>query len=127
MRTGFPTFQTFIDQLSTRKLSASARFAANLPKYPTDVASSLGFKKGGETGLPKMMIRGESIANAKLAHDSETDAIGEGPLFVAMFAEPTGSGVKTCRINPFQAEHLAAFDCVQKIYGSPMAVAHQQQ
>jgi hypothetical protein len=28
----------------------------------------LGFKERNETGLPKMMIRGESIANAELAH-----------------------------------------------------------
>jgi hypothetical protein len=40
----------------------------------------LGFEQRSETGLPKMMIRGKSIANAELAHDSETDAIGKGPL-----------------------------------------------
>ena len=54
----------------------------------------LGFKERNETGLPKMMIRGESIANAELAHDSETDAIGKGPLVVAMLAKPGGGGVK---------------------------------
>ena len=57
----------------------------------------LDFKERSETGLPKMMIRGKSIANAELAHDSETDAIGKGPLFIAMLAKPGGCIVKTCR------------------------------
>ena len=47
-----------------------------------------GFKERSESGLPKMMIRGKSIANTELAHDSETDAIGKGPLFGAMLAKP---------------------------------------
>ena len=74
-----------------------------------------------------MMIRGESIANAQLAHDSETDAIGEGPLFIAMLAKPVSGGVETCRINPFQAERLAAFDRIKKVRSGPMTVARQQQ
>ena len=73
------------------------------------------------------MICRESIANAQLVHDSETDAIGEGPLLVAMFAERDSGGVKTCRINPFQAKRLAAFDRTKKINGGPMTVTHQQQ
>ena len=73
------------------------------------------------------MIRRESVSNAELAHYSETDAIGEGPLFVAMLAEPVSGGVKTCRINPFQTERLAAFDRVEKVRGGPMTVACQQQ
>ena len=35
--------------------------------------------------------------------------------------------MKTARIDPFQAECLAAFDGIKKIHGSPMTVAHQQQ
>ena len=74
-----------------------------------------------------MMIRRESVSNAELAHHSETDAIGEGPLFVAMPAEPVSGGVKTCRINPFQTERLAAFDRIKKIHRGPMTVARQKQ
>ena len=61
----------------------------NSLEFPAALSSSLGFKNGMKTGLAKMMIRGESVANVQLAHDSETDAIGEGPLFVGMFAKPS--------------------------------------
>ena len=99
----------------------------NMLHFPAVLVSPLGFNKGSETGLPKMMIRSKSVANAQLAHDSETDAIGEGPLFVAMFSEPVSSSVKTRRINPFHAECLTAFDCIKKIRCRAMTVAHQQQ
>jgi hypothetical protein len=74
-----------------------------------------------------MMIRGESIANAQLAHYSETDAIGEGPLFIAMLAKPVSGGVETFRINPFEAERLTTFNRVKKVRSGSITVAHQQQ
>jgi hypothetical protein len=37
-----------------------------------------------------MMVRRERIPNPELMHHSETDAIGKGPLFVAMLAKPGG-------------------------------------
>ena len=74
-----------------------------------------------------MMVRRERIPNPELVHHSETDAIGKRPLFVAMLAKPGGCGVKTCRINPFQAERLAAFDRIKEVRSGPMTVARQQQ
>ena len=96
-------------------------------KRPNGFKPSLGFKKRNKAGLPEMTIRRESIANPELAHDSETDAVGEGPLFVAMFAKQAGGGVETCRFNPLQAERLAAFDRIKKVRGGPMTMARQQQ
>ena len=73
------------------------------------------------------MVRRERIPNPELVHHSETDAIGKRPLFVAMLAKPGGCGVKTCRINPFEAERLTTFNRVKKVRGGSMTVAHQQQ
>ena len=73
------------------------------------------------------MICRKSFANPELVHDSETDAIGEGPLFVAMFTKPVRRDVETCRINPFEAECLTAFDRIEKVRGGSMTVARQQQ
>ena len=92
----------------------------NLLEFPSGLALSLSLEKRIETGLLKMMIRRESIANAELAHDSETDAIGERPFFVVMFAKPVSGGVKTRGINPFQPERFAAFDRIKKVCGDAM-------
>jgi len=35
--------------------------------------------------------------------------------------------VETCRINPFEAECLTAFDRIEKVRGGSMTVARQQQ
>jgi hypothetical protein len=99
---------------------------SNLQQCPS-FFTPLSFKKRRETGLLEMMIRRESVSNAEFAHDSETDAIGERPEFVAMFAKPTRGGVETCRIDPFQAERLASLDRINKVCRSPMTVARQQQ
>jgi hypothetical protein len=72
--------------------------------FPAVLALSVEFKERSKASLPEVMICRKSFANPELVHNSETDAIGERPLFVAMFAKPVSGGVKkTCRINPFQA------------------------
>lgn len=71
--------------------------------FPAVLALSLGFKERSKASLPEVVICRKSFANPELVHNSETDAIGERPLFIAMFAKPVSSGVKTCRTNPFQA------------------------
>ena len=95
--------------------------------FPAVLELSLGFKERSKASLPEVMICRKSFANPELVHNSETDAIGERPLFVAMFAEPVGRDVETCRINPFEAECLTAFDRIKEVRGGTMAVARQQQ
>src|SRR5438067_767888 len=74
-----------------------------------------------------MPIRSEGIAHAKLTHDGETDAIGEGPFLVSMFAEPVRACLKTRRVNPFQVQGFTLLDGVEKIHGRALTVTHEQQ
>ena len=52
------------------------------------------------------MVSREGVANAQLAHGGETDAIGERPFVVRVFAEEGGGSVESLRTNPLQAEPL---------------------
>jgi len=44
-----------------------------------------------------------------------------------MLAKPVSGGVKTCRIYPFEAECLTAFDRIEKVRGGSITAARQQQ
>jgi hypothetical protein len=80
-----------------------------------------------ETGLPEMVIGRESVTDPQLAHRYEGHAVGEGPLFVTVAAEPIHSGVKTTRINPFQLERFAAFNCIEKIRRGRVTMSQKQE
>src|SRR5438552_15073157 len=69
----------------------------------------------------------ESIAHTELAHDSEANAIGEGPCLIPMFAEPISGGMETGRVDPFQPQRLASFDGVEKIHRGSVTVPHEQK
>jgi len=59
-------------------------------------------------------------------HESETDAVCEGPLFVSMPAKETSSGVEAIRPDPFQAQGFATGKSVEKVRCRGVAVPHEQ-
>src|ERR1017187_9455816 len=80
-----------------------------------------------EAGLLKMVVGGEAVPDVQLAHEGETHAISEGPLFVPTPPKETSGGVKAVWANPLQAQGFAAGEGVEKVPRGGVAVPHQQQ
>ena len=73
------------------------------------------------------MVSREGVADPQFMHRGKTDAIGEGPLLVRVLAEERAGGMETLGTDPFKPEGLAAFDSVEKINRSRVAVADEKE